>query len=572
MRPSKMAFLSLFLLLGALPGATLLAQTKLEPSSVIQQEMNGDSLFHYSIEVPSGWFVAGLVRQKGVDLIVTTSSGEWEDEFDQPNGEWGAEVFTILAMDSSTWEITVRPWESDTTEGSFELSIFRWEPIATTPETQLNQLLAPWSFPGSPGAAVAVVQGDDVLALQEAGLANLEYNIPISDTSVFHIASVSKQFAAFSMLLLQEEGRISVDDDIRTYLPELPDFGSEITIEHLMTHTSGLRDQWNLLIMAGWRMDDVITTDHILRLVYRQEELNFEPGAEYLYCNTGFTLLAQIVEAVTDTSYADWTKAHIFEPLGMDDTQFRDDHELVIPNRAYSYSENHRGYRKRPLNFATAGATSLMTTTRDFTRWAQNFKDPGLGSPEIIEQLCERGKLSNGATILYAHGLQTGGYRGANTIHHGGVDAGYRSFFLRFPEKDLSIIVFSNLSTFPFSKFSYDVADLFVDWSTPAFTYSEPALPPAPEFPDEGPIDSYVGQYYSPELDTWYELVIEEGTLSGKHQRHTGFTLRKTGDDTYEASGLLGTLVFYRNETGEVNGFRSSNGRVRNLRFEKRSK
>ena len=256
----------------------------------------------------------------------------------------------------------------------------------------------------------------------------------------------------------------------------------------------------------------------------------------------------------------------------MNQTQFRDDHELVIPNRAYSYSENERGYRKRPLNFATVGATSLMTNTSDFTKWAQNFNHPIVGSPELIAELSERGSLSNGAPILYAKGLQTGGYRGANTISHGGIDAGYRSFFLRFPDEDLSIIVFSNLSTFPFSEISYDLADLFMESPGPKAVFRSNSFARAESLVDQDPLEQFLGHYYSPELDTWYELAVAENQLIGLHQRHQEITLSKTATDEYEASGLLGTIEFYRGEEGLIEGFRSSNGRVRNLRFEKRGK
>ena len=178
-------------------------------------------------------------------------------------------------------------------------------------------------------------------------MANLEYDIPITPSTIFHMASVSKQFTAFAIASLAQQGKISLSDDIRKHLPEVPDFGKTITINHLIHHTSGLRDQWNLLMIAGWRLDDVITKDHILKMVSRQKELNFDPGAEYMYSNTGYTLMAEIVARVSKKTFAEWTKENIFVPLEMSNTLFYDDHEKIVRNRAYSYDiGDNNGYKK----------------------------------------------------------------------------------------------------------------------------------------------------------------------------------------------------------------------------------
>src|SRR5690348_14785242 len=163
---------------------------------------------------------------------------------------------------------------------------------AVTPAARVDQLFAQFDKPGSPGAAVAVVKSGEIVYKHGYGLANLEYDIPITPATVFHVASVSKQFTAMAILLLEQQGRLSLDDDIRKYLPEMADFGATITLRHLLNHTSGLRDQWDLVSMAGWRMDDVITQRQLLSMLFHQKELNFQPGAEHLYCNSGFTLLA----------------------------------------------------------------------------------------------------------------------------------------------------------------------------------------------------------------------------------------------------------------------------------------
>ncbi|HZM99550.1 MAG TPA: serine hydrolase, partial [Pyrinomonadaceae bacterium] len=195
---------------------------------------------------------------------------------------------------------------------------------------KVDQLFATWDKPESPGAAIAVIKDGIVVYKRGYGSANLEYNVPITPQTVFHVASVSKQFTAFAIALLASQGKLSLDDDIRKHLPEVPDFGKKITVRHLIHHTSGLRDQWTLLGMAGWRLDDVITKEHIMKMVRYQRELNFDPGAENLYSNTGYTLLAVIVERVSGQSFREYTEANIFKPLGMTNTHFHDDHEEIV--------------------------------------------------------------------------------------------------------------------------------------------------------------------------------------------------------------------------------------------------
>ena len=210
-------------------------------------------------------------------------------------------------------------------------------------QSRMDELFSEWNLPDSPGAGVAVIRNGAVIFRKDYGMANLEYGIPITSETVFHAASVSKQFTAFAMALLAEGGRISLDANIHRYLPDLPDLGGMITIRHLIHHTSGLRDQLELAAMAGYRLDDVISQDHILKLVYNQRALNFVPGSEYMYCNTGYTLLAEIVAKVTGESFRDWTRKNIFDPLGMEKTQFRDDYTRIVGDASCSYVPDESG-------------------------------------------------------------------------------------------------------------------------------------------------------------------------------------------------------------------------------------
>jgi CubicO group peptidase (beta-lactamase class C family) len=432
--------------------------------SVERELVTGDR-HAYPLRLEAGQFLLATVEQRGIDAYVTIldtlgkvlASGEGQ------GGMNGVDFVSFFPETTGWYWIAVLPPSAGTVYGSYTVTIERLEPAATSPTGRVDQLFAAWDRRGSPGAAVAVVRDGELSHSNGYGLAQLEYDIPIEPTTVFHVASVSKQFTAFAVLMLAADGRLSLDDDVRTYLPELHDFGHTITIRHLLHHTSGLRDQWSLLTMAGWRMDDVITHDQILRLLERQRELNFEPGAEYLYTNTGFTLLAEIVERVTGQPFREWTEEHIFEPLAMENTHFHDDHQIVVPNRAYSYQHaSEGGFKKAVLSYANVGATSLFTTLEDLARWTLNFETGEVGGPHLIRLMRSRGVLNTGDSLDYAMGQAIGSYRGLLALYHAGADAGYRSYLLRFPHHRVSVVVLANLTSVDAGRLARQVAELYL--------------------------------------------------------------------------------------------------------------
>jgi CubicO group peptidase (beta-lactamase class C family) len=446
----------------------LMAQTHkggLEKGKTVQKEIAPGENHRYDIQLEKDQFVLLKVIQQGVDLKVSTYdvSGERIEEFDSPNGKNGPELVTIKTEKKGTYALEIYPFDEKEPEGKYELSIDIIKPKAHTPGERVDELFFAWDSEDAPGASVAVVKNGELIYKKGYGMANLEYDIPNGPSTVFHIASVSKQFTVFSILLLQEKGLLSLDDDIRKHIPEVPDFGSTITLRHLASHTSGLRDQWNLLAMAGWRLDDVITKEHVLTLVSRQKELNFQPGEEFLYCNTGFTLLAEVVARVADQSFADFTRTQIFEPLNMHNTLFYDDHEKIVKNRAYSYYRDGSGNKKSVLNYANVGATSLFTTVEDLSLWAMNFSDPKIGNPGMISTMNTPAKLNSGQTIGGALGQFVGKYKGLNEIQHGGADAGYRSYLTRFPDQDFSVAVFSNAAAFNPGGMAHRIVDIYLE-------------------------------------------------------------------------------------------------------------
>ncbi len=310
---------------------------------------------------------------------------------------------------------------------------------------RIDSIFAKWDRRDSPGCAVSVSRDSETLFEKGYGMSNLEYDVPITPQSIFHVASMSKEFTALSVVLLVEQRRLSLDDDVRKYIPELPDYGQRITLRQLLHHTSGIRDQWELLRLAGWRDDDPITMDDILDILARQKELNFAPGSQFLYSNSGFTLLAEVVHRVSGKTLRQFAQENIFAPLGMTHTHFHDDHTMIVPGRTSAYvARKEGGWAIRIPVFDNAGATSLFTTVEDLAKWNANFTSHRIGGDAGWAMMQERFVLTGGDTIPYALGLVHGRYRGLATIGHNGSDAGYRSDFTRFADSHVAVSVLCN--------------------------------------------------------------------------------------------------------------------------------
>lgn len=401
---------------------------------------------------------------------------------------------------------------------------------AKSTEARVDTLFAKWNNLSSPGAAVAVVKDGMVVYRKGFGCAQLEYGVPITPSTVFHVASVSKQFTAMAITMLEEEGKLSASDDIRKYLPEMADFGKTITIRHLLNHTSGLRDQWELLILSGWRMDDVITQEHIMDRLRRQRELNFPPGERYLYCNSGFTLLAEITARVGGKPFTQWTREKIFEPLGMTSTRFHMDHEEIVANRAYSYQgDPATGYKNAVLSYANAGATSLFTTVEDMADWMRNFDEKRVGGAAVLARMLTRGVLNDGTEIDYARGISTGEYKGLKTFGHGGADAGFRSDVLFFPGEKFGVVVLSNLDSFNPGALARQIADIYLAGRLKEPEAAAPAgakAPSVPEvkgpsgktaktkFPSAAALAEFVGSYWFETDQFLRKVVLDKGRLT----------------------------------------------------------
>lgn len=514
-----------------------------------------------------------------------------------------------------------------------------------------EQVLAPWVADDAPGVTVAVSWNDEIVYARGAGMANLEHSIPLTPTSVLQVASISKQITAFATLLLVADGEVDLDADIRTYVPDHPPTETVITVRHLLDHTSGLRERNTLAEMAGWLPDDIRTERQMRALVKRQFGINFAAGEEIEYSNTGYALLAEIVEQVSGQTFQTFTQERIFDPLDMDQSRFSDSRNALIPERASSYYPDQTGFKNVIVASSTYGSTGLYTSALDLLRWAENFETQTVGSPLVFELMAERFQASDGEDSTFAKGQEKRTYKGFETWSHGGTDAGYRSFLLRVPSADLEVAVISNRTDFDKAGFAFDLADVFLFAETPepeisnqnwapasaadqaafagdyeifpgvifalrvengGLTFANlgaprvdlqplrqigprefllnatpertlifdvpvsdqsasvgyrlgmdgvlhaPRVELAPFDPSSAILDDYVGRCYSPELNTYYDLKLEDGVLVATHARRSAFSLTAYQADTFSGQGPLQKLVFRRQANGQVSGFYAS--------------
>lgn len=329
--------------------------------------------------------------------------------------------------------------------------------------TKIDQLFAQWNKPDSPGCAIAVIKDGQTIYKRGYGIANLDYGVPISSKSVFNIGSISKQFTAMSIALLARQSKISLDDHIHKYLPELPRYQSLITIRQLIYHTSGIREYPHLMQLAGIRFQDA-TDEEVLKIITRQQGLNFKPGDEYLYSNSGYFLLAQIVKRVSGKSLREFADENIFKPLGMVNTHFHDDRAEVVKNRATGYGPRRGGgFVIEETSSARVGDGGLFATIDDLLLWDKIFYDSKLsGGPELIRQFVTPGTLNSGEQIEYAFGMDVETYKGLKVVGHGGAFNGFNADMIRFPDQRFTVICLCNLSNIESGRLTRQVADVYL--------------------------------------------------------------------------------------------------------------
>ena len=328
-------------------------------------------------------------------------------------------------------------------------------------DTKVDAVFARYSS-STPGCAVGVAAGGAPVLARGFGMADLEHGVAIVPDTIFEGGSVSKQFTAAAVMLLARDGKLSLDDQVRKYVPELPDYQSPLTIRHMLTHTSGLRDWGSIESIAGWpRTTRAYTHAHVLEIVGRQRSLNFTPGTHWSYSNTGFNLAAIIVERVSGQTFQAFTQARLFQPLGMAHTSWRDDYTRVVKGRAIAYRERDGFHTDMPFE-NVFGNGGLLTTVGDLLKWNEHYDAPAEGDAPVVAEQQKAGHFTDGRVHGYGLGLYVGTHKGLREIYHSGSTAGYQAFLTRFPDQKVSVAVLCNVATAPAAEYAHSVADAYL--------------------------------------------------------------------------------------------------------------
>ena len=440
---------------------------------------------------------------------------------------------------------------------------------------RVDAVFAEYASADGPGCSVGVIRDGRLIHAAGYGSANLEYGIPNGPGTIYRIASVSKQFTAGAIALLALRGEVDLDTPVQRYVPEFPDYAEPPTVRHLVHHTSGVRDYLGLFTLAGNRSEDFITNRDILDAITRQRELNFPPGSEYLYSNSGYVLLGEIVARVTGQTLREFAKAEFFDPLGMPHTHFHDDHNEIVRNRATGYSPTDDGFRINMTTLDVVGDGAIYTSVDEWPAWDRNLTEGTVGGPEWVALMHERGILTSGDTIPYAFGLSHGEHRGLATVGHSGSWVGYRTGMTRYPDAGYSFVALCNRSRIDPMSLIASTAEIYLeDAMDPPEDVTEgeaeeesedaPEVAPDHDIPNR---TRYAGSFYSPELDATYRI-MEEGaaglTLQIGRRDPVALAAESDGQLTIEGGRIFrfSDLVDGRYEAMIVDA-----GRVRNLRF-----
>ena len=444
---------------------------------------------------------------------------------------------------------------------------------------EVDAIFATWDQPGSPGCAVAVAQNGNLVYSRGYGYANLDYDIPITPQTVFDIGSVSKQFNAAVLTMLALEGKLSLDDNVRKWLPELPEFEQPITLRHMMYHTSGLRDYLNLFPLAGRGDYFPISHEQILDMMSRQEALIFPPGDRYRYSNTAYMLLAQVIERASGKSIGEQVSQRIFEPLGMTGSYAYDDLTQIIPFRGTGYARDDDGGVQivHNYNFDVVGDGQLYSTMEDLLRWDHYLHG---GTPDIYSSMLTEGHLNSGEGTGYAQGIVLGEYRGLRTVGHSGSSWGFRTQLVRFADPALSIAVSCNQDQINASRLARQVADYYLaDELGPREEDDdsgrrEQEMPAEPLELTANQLTQFAGEFYSPELDATYRFAVTDSGLVVRIEQEPPIDVVAVGDDRLEIrfgdQGLSGPQDASLAFTPDRASFSLSSGTERGLLFRRR--
>lgn len=436
------------------------------------------------------------------------------------------------------------------------------------PDKSVDAIFSRWNNT-TPGCAVGIAVGGTPTLMKAYGMADLEHDVPNTPDTIFEAGSVAKQFTAMAIILLAGDGKLSLDDPARRYVPELPDYGVPLTIRHMLTHTSGLRDWGSVAGIAGApRTTRAYTHAHVLDIVSRQKALNFPPGTNWSYSNTGFNLAAIIVSRVSGLSFAEFSKRRIFEPLGMTRTSWRDDHQRIVKGRATAYATGPEGGYETLMPFENVhGNGGLLTTVGDLLKWNENFVAPKVGTPTLVAEMQRVARLIDGRELDYALGLYVRPLDGVQNVYHSGSTAGYRAHLNRFPESRTSVAVLCNGSNGDATRAANDVSRLYLGLK-PADVLSSGGGGESEYRVPGKDLLALVADYRSDEAEVTLTVAIDHGQLVLRRRPDTVVRLTPVAADVFR--GSIGTVTFRRNAAGAVEALSLRQERVWDLRFERR--
>lgn len=556
----RLPILTAALLLAAPAFATAQEATPLRKGEPREATLARGETHVYTIALDKDRFVFGTANQKTVDVIVRVidPDGELVEAFNAPAR--GPEPFQFTSRRAGVHRIEIRAAKEE--EGDYTLVVQRVEPKATTPEGTVDQLMAFYDGEDTPGGVVAVVEKGRVRFIEAYGMANLEHGVPNTPAMRFNIGSVTKQLTAFAIALLAEQGKLSLDDDVRVHLPEVPDFGETIRIRHLLQHTSGLREYLNLLLIGGRDIEngDVVHQHEVMRLVARQPELQSTPGEKFLYNNTAYVLLAEIVERVGGKPFGEWMAQNVFGPLGMEDAVVMTEVGQIIPRRTHGYTRTADGRFRHGSDLeGTWGPGGIYATAADLARWLANFREPRVGGTRVMDLMTTRGLLANGDTLRYALGLFIDQQRGLARVQHGGNTLGHAAQLHYFPDLDAGVIVLSNVSGGHAREIADKVAEAF--FGEHMVPVAEAAQAKAAEddanaegdvvAPSAAVLERYAGEYMLPN-GVPVTFTLEDGTLHTRIEGQPRFAMRALSDSSFQVlvPGIDARVVFHLSDSG----------------------
>ena len=548
-----------------------LPTTPLELQGAVSGVIDGPQVQRFTIDLQQGQFAAIRLDQTGGDLILNLfgPDGKLIEIIDQ-NTLHETETGIIVAPRTGRYVAQVAQFDAQAGLSAFAITLTRREPLARTPQGRADQLMETWYDPAHPGAAMVVLKDGKPIYRRTIGLANVEDRIPITGRTRFELASVSKQFVGYAAAMLIAEGRLSREDDVRKYLPELADLGATITVGQLLDHTSGLRDWDAGLAIAGLTQDRGMTAQNILDFAARQRSLNFPPGSQQLYSNTGYMLLGEIVGRVAGQGADRWMEQKLFGPLGMADTRLNLDPAAVIPDKALSYEGRTPTIGLASgASSAAGGSTSVLSSLDDLVRWVANLESGKVGGPPVLALLAKPAALPDGQSTGYAFGLWHGTHRGLPSIGHKGLASGFRTRIERLPTQRAVIIFLSNDGDDAAYARSERIEELFLPVAPPPAIEVPTDSPPEPAAPLP-PVDlkQYVGRYWSDELATGYEIRVRAGKVEAVHVINGVINLTRVGPDRF-ATGrwYMPELTFHLGAAGKISGFTTGTETARNMQF-----